>query len=477
MKNRIYSMALAAMITLPGMAQELRTSYFMQTSDNRHEMNPALLDKPYVSMPLLLGNVNLGMTGNVGLKNFVYKMDPSWMGYGVNRRTLTTFMHPDVDAGRFLDDLSDQTRMNVFLKYQLFGMGFRAFGGMNSVELNLRSSVNASISKSLFTFMKTPESLTDHTVSDVGLRTENYLELGLGHSHRINEKLTVGAKVKLLFGIAYADFDVERLNLHMKDDYWMVDGDARLSASLMNSTLDYESTDKNYVDEHGTLTGRRRIKGIDEVKPGLSGFGLGFDLGATYQLLPDLTLSVALTDLGFMSWSNARQASSAGTWRFDGFKNPIYCGGTNTGDNKLGDQFDALSDDLENLFSVYEEEVPKKTDTRALTATFNAGAEYTLPVYRNLRFGFLYTGRFAGSKYAWHQGMLTASVRPVKWFEATVNMAGSTSGFSGGLVVDCRFRHFNLFVGTDRFFGKVSKQFIPLNKMNGNMSLGMSFPL
>ena len=28
---------------------------------------------------------------------------------------------------------------------------------------------------------------------------------------------------------------------------------------------------------------RRRISGIDEFKPGLSGFGLAFDLGATYR--------------------------------------------------------------------------------------------------------------------------------------------------------------------------------------------------
>ena len=36
---------------------------------------------------------------------------------------------------------------------------------------------------------------------------------------------------------------------------------------------------------------------------------------------------------------------------------------------------------------------------------------------------------------------------------------------------------FNFFIGSDRFLGKVSKEFIPLNSMNANVALGISFPL
>ncbi len=103
MKYRILAILLTATISLATMAQELRTSYFMQTSNYRHEMNPALLDSSYIAMPLLLGNFNLGLTGNMGLTNFIYKMQPSWQGYGVDGRNLTTFMHPNVDASTFLN--------------------------------------------------------------------------------------------------------------------------------------------------------------------------------------------------------------------------------------------------------------------------------------------------------------------------------------------------------------------------------------
>lgn len=236
----------------------------------------------------------------------------------------------------------------------------------------------------------------------------------------------------------------------------------------MNSTLEYEDPSKNDAN------GRRRISGIDEFKPSLSGFGMAFDLGATYQVMPDLMISAAITDLGFINWSNTYMASSAGSWTFDGFKNPIYAGGEDTGNNKIDDQLDALTDDLEDIFSVYED--GKKSQSHALAATINLGAEYTLPVYRNLRFGFLYTSRMAG-KFAHHQAQLSTVVRPVKWFEAAWNMAGGTAGFTSGLVLDFRAKRFNFFIGTDRFFGKVSKQFIPLNKANSSVSLGLSVPL
>ena len=199
-------------------------------------------------------------------------------------------------------------------------------------------------------------------------------------------------------------------------------------------------------------------------------------MGATYQLLPDLKLSAAITDLGFINWNNAYQASSAGVWRFEGFENDIYAGGTDTGNNKIEDQLDAIQEDLKDMFAHYEDETPQKSAARTLAATLNLGAEYTLPVYRKLRFGFLYTGRMAG-KFSHHQGMLTATVRPVKWFEAAVNMAAGSTGITGGMVLDFHARHFNIFVGTDRFFGKLSKQFIPLNNTNANVSLGMSVPL
>lgn len=477
--KKIFSIVMAAALSLTASAQDLHSSYFMQTSNQRHEMNPALLDSAYISMPLLLGNLNLGTTGNIGLKNFIYDMQPSWQGYGTGGRKQTTFMHPNISAEQFLDNLNDNNRFGLGLKYQLLGVGFKAFGGTNVIELNLRSVTEMNLPKTLFEFMKVAGAKTDYQMGDFGLRTENFVELGLGHSHKVNEQITVGAKAKLLVGIGYADLSVNQLDIHLAEEQWKLQGDIQSTVAIGSSTLEYEDADKNYVDPTtGQQTSRRRISGIDEVKPGISGIGLAFDLGATYKPVEDLTLSLGVTDLGFMKWKKALYGTSAGTWTFDGFKNPIYVGGssTDTGDNKIEDQIDAIGDDLGDMFSLYEAEKPEGTETRSLAMTVNVGAEYAFPMYRNLRFGLLYSGRMAG-RYAWHQGMLSATVRPVKWFEATINATVSSAGLTGGMVVDFRANHFNIFLGTDRFFSKLSKQCLPINHGNSNLTLGLSFPL
>lgn len=465
--------SLAALFSLSAAAQELHTSYFMNSSVNRHEMNPALLDKAYVSMPLVLGNINVGTTGNLGLQDFVYKMDPSWQGYGQNGNNLTTFMHPNVDANKFLGGLKSNNRISANIKYQFFSVGFKAFKGMNLIELNLRSNTSVALPKSFFEFAKTAGQKTDYDISNLGARTENYAELALGHSHRINNKLTIGGKMKFLFGLAYADVNANNVKLHLDDEQWKITGDVRAKASIMNTDIEL-SEDKIEQNVPEGQTPRHRVDDIGDIEAGLSSFGVAFDFGATYQVTEDLTLSAAVTDLGFINWKNTHQASSTGEWTFDGFKEDVYVTSNRTESNEIGDQFDAIGDDLEDLFAVYYD--GKKSETRVLAANINIGAEYTLPVYRNLRFGFLYHSRLAG-QHSYHAGTFSANIAPVKWFDAALSMGLTSTGVTGGLVASLHAKHFNFFVGTDRFFGKLSKQGIPIKHTNSNISLGISFPL
>ena len=451
---------LLATAVAPAAAQEFRTAAFMQTNNYRHQINPAMLDEAYVGMPFF-GQINVGATGNFGLKNFVYKLD------GNPRYDLTTFMSPTVSAGEFLGDLHDKNRADVYINYNIFSVGFKAFKGINLVELNLRSNTNVSLPYELFEFMKTTGAKETYHLQDIGVRSQNYLELALGHSHRINDQWTVGAKLKFLFGGAYADFTADQLDVTMNGDQWRIVGDARLKAAVLSSEFDYEDPSKNAPD------GRRRVKGIDDVSFGLPGFGMGVDLGATFKVTKDLTLSAAINDLGFINWSKVKNASSRGDYTFDGFED-IYAGSNNTGGNKLGDQFETLGDDLEEMFSVYDD--GEGSSSQALAATINIGAEYTLPAYRNLRFGFLYTSRLHGL-YSYHQGLLSATIRPVKCLEASANTAVSSTGCTFGAALSLRAKHYNFFIGSDRIFGKVSKEFIPLNSLNANVTMGMSFPL
>ena len=466
MKKSLRYMAAAltmAAAILPTSAQELRTSYFMETSNYRHQMNPALLDSPYVG--LLFSNINIGMTGNIGAKQFIFDTN-GLPGYTGNYR-YTTFMDPNVDAKTFLNKLHDKNRFDLYLNYNLFSVGFKAWGGVNLLELNLRSNTNLTLPKGLFEFAKTAGEKEHYEFGGLGMRTQNYMELALGHSRDINKQWRVGGKLKFLIGAAYADFTADNVTLDMTEDAWRIQSNAQMKASLLKSDVIHEDPSKNSAD------GRPRVKKLDNFGFSLPGFGMALDLGVTYKPIENLTLSAAITDLGFISWKNTHHASSQGDYTFDGFNN-IYIGSDKDQTEDIDDQFDQIGDDLEEMFSVYDDGT--KTATQALAATLNVGAEYKLPAYDKLRFGFLYTSRIHG-KYSWHQGMLNVGVRPVKWFECNVNGAVTSTGVTAGGMLSLKAPHFNFYIAADRFFSKMGKQGVPLNSSNGNITFGMTFPL
>ena len=466
MKKSLRYMAAAltmAAAILPTSAQELRTSYFMETSNYRHQMNPALLDSPYFGM--FFSNINIGMTGNIGAKQFIFDTN-GLPGYTGNYR-YTTFMDPNVDAKTFLNKLHDKNRFDLYLNYNLFSVGFKAWGGVNLLELNLRSNTNLTLPKGLFEFAKTAGEKEHYEFGGLGMRTQNYMELALGHSRDINKQWRVGGKLKFLIGAAYADFTADNVTLDMTEDAWRIQSNAQVKASLLKSDVIHEDPSKNSAD------GRPRVKELDNFSFSLPGFGMALDLGVTYKPIENLTLSAAITDLGFISWKNTHHASSQGDYTFDGFNN-IYIGSDKDQTEDIDDQFDQIGDDLEEMFSVYDDGT--KTATQALAATLNVGAEYKLPAYDKLKFGFLYTSRIHG-KYSWHQGMLNVGVRPVKWFECNVNGAVTSTGVTAGGMLSLKAPHFNFYIAADRFFSKMGKQGVPLNSSNGNITFGMTFPL
>lgn len=456
------ALTMAAAI-LPTSAQELRTSYFMETSNYRHQMNPALLDSPYFGM--FFSNINIGMTGNIGAKQFIFDTN-GLPGYTGNYR-YTTFMDPNVDAKTFLNKLHDKNRFDLYLNYNLFSVGFKAWGGVNLLELNLRSNTNLTLPKGLFEFAKTAGEKEHYEFGGLGMRTQNYMELALGHSRDINKQWRVGGKLKFLIGAAYADFTADNVTLDMTEDAWRIQSNAQVKASLLKSDVIHEDPSKNSAD------GRPRVKELDNFGFSLPGFGMALDLGVTYKPIENLTVSAAITDLGFISWKNTHHASSQGDYTFDGFNN-IYIGSDKDQTEDIDDQFDQIGDDLEEMFSVYDDGT--KTATQVLAATLNVGAEYKLPAYDKLKFGFLYTSRIHG-KYSWHQGMLNVGVRPVKWFECNVNGAVTSTGVTAGGMLSLKAPHFNFYIAADRFFSKMGKQGVPLNSSNGNITFGMTFPL
>ena len=140
-----------------------------------------------------------------------------------------------------------------------------------------------------------------------------------------------------------------------------------------------------------------------------------------------------------------------------------------------GETIDDKLDDLGDQFTDFvhlKDEGDQGSRTTGIGATVNLGAEYTLPSYKKLKFGFLSSTRLQGD-FSWTEGRLSANYSPLKWLNGGVSAAVSSFGASMGWVVNIHPKGLNLFVGMDRLLGKVSKQGIPLNS-NTSVSMGMN---
>ena len=203
---------------------------------------------------------------------------------------------------------------------------------------------------------------------------------------------------------------------------------------------------------------------------GPNGFGMAFDLGATYDW-QDFRFSAAVLDLGFIAFSNTHHASTNGTRTVD--TDAYIFSANGSADNSFENEWDRLQDNFEELYQLTDNG-NTGTRARALGATLNLGAEYTLPYYRKLRFGLLNSTRIQG-RYTWTEFRLSANVAPVKCFSADANFAVGTYGCAFGWLLNFNTTGFNRFLGMDHTLGKVAKQFVPLNS-NASVNLGINFP-
>lgn len=462
--NKYMALGLLSMCSLHAMAQQLNSAYFTNDYKFRHTMNPAYgNEQNYVSMPGF-GNVNVSTMGNFGYEDVIFDnpMFPS-----TSKDRLTTFMNPYISTADALKGFnSGDNKILGDVSITVLSAGFKGFGGYNTVELNARTSFGVSMPYELFEFAKNTGNRT-YNIGNISANGQAFAELAFGHSRQINEKLRVGAKVKLLFGAGRGDVNIDNVKADLAaDDKWTVSGHAKSEVSVKGFT--YKTEEKEYKEEgRGTY---QYVNDVDVDGAGLGGFGLAFDLGGVYKINNDFTVSAALLDLGFIKWSNNMVAVNGGEeFVFNGFHDVAV--NEDRGGSTLSMQGDKYSDQLAD-FANLQDKGDEGGRTTGIGATLNLGCEYTLPVYRKITFGVLSSTRFRGD-YSWTEARVSANWNPLKWIDGGVNMAFGSYRNSFGWVLNFHPKGYNFYVGMDHTLGKVSKEFIPLNS-NAAVSVGMS---
>lgn len=451
-------------------AQASLSGYFLEGYNFRHQLNAAFAPENNFIAISPLGNTNLGLESNVGLSTFLYKLPDG---------RLTTFMNSSVGDNEFLDKLSQTNKVNLLLNTNILSFGFRGLGGYNTVGMMVRANGAVTMPKDLFAFMKLGQTTanTRYDFKDIRVRANAYGELALGHQHNITPNLSIGAKAKVLVGLADVDAHVNRMDVTLGQEKWAVNAQGDLNIAGGPNLTVPSNRESGKELENPKKANEIDFKGIKYNGFGIGGLGFAVDLGAAYKLessLGDLTVSAAINDLGFIKWKNNHRATTSDmTWSFDGFKDvAISSDQPGYEENKLDKQIDNLVDDLEECinFNLVDGTTDRK---EMLAATMHVGAEYALPFYKGLTAGLLLSQR-AGGAFGWTEGRLFANLKPCSWFDCSVNYGMGTLGESLGWMVNFHPRGITFFVGSDHQVLKVNPIGIPINHANANLTFGFN---
>jgi hypothetical protein len=437
-----------------GAQSAARTGYFMENATHRHLMNPALVpNRGYISFPAA-GELTLGLESNMQLTNFLYPPEEG--------NELLTFLHKDVPAETFLSNLHETNFLRTSFRTSLLSVGFYHGTDFWTIDLSARAYLSLYLPYELFSFLKLGMTSSEgnlYQIRNLKVGSSLFLETAVGYSHQLSDQLRIGGKIKGLTGGAYVLANIATMDIQMTPDLWTITTDGYFDVYGKGINLT-ENEDGN-------------VDGADIKSPGPGGSGAGLDIGATYSMLPNLTLSLAIVDLGAIRWKKdlIHRAEASGQTSFSGIND---FGLDSVGEEDAKDQLETIKDDLTEMAS-FKQVQNDKSAWQRLVPTLHAGVEY-VPLSA-LSIGALYSGQFENEGTF---SELTASLnfKPVSWF----NLSGSYSFVHGkretvGFAIGFMPAILNLFLACDYTIFKVTKQYIPLNTLTTNFQLGISIPI
>lgn len=361
--------------------QSSQILYYMNLPQN-HLMNPALhpTNSFYIGLPVISG-INVNVSNNfLNFSDLFSKSSASDSVY--------SFLSSDARTDAFLEKVNKKNSISPQISIPALGFGFSAGKGLYFFfDINERVEANAVIPGDIIKLaLKGNEAFVGDKINLSSLRMDMryYREYGLTVSKKINDKLQVGIRPKIFSGIMSTSLDIRSLAVTVTGDYTHI-FDADLTANLGGPFDVYENKDSN-ID---SITFDKSYLGFKNIV-GMQNFGMGIDMGATYKIINNLTISAALTDIGYIKWKNrVSNLNVNGQYVFDGLDMTDIVNGTKT----FEDVGKELLDSLKDAFTVEKTNDPYKT---WLAPGLTLGGSYSLNNY--LSFGLLSYSRFIGKQ-------------------------------------------------------------------------------
>ena len=283
-------------------SQTIGITDFMRLNPYVNLNNPAYFVpyNGYVGIPGI-SNINFNFYNSSFRYKNLFKLDY----YGKP----TTFT-----PNKFVNSLHPEKNwFNIETNFELLGFGFRVDKYFFSVSYRLRFEESFRYSRDLFGFfvqgnlaknekgeyLFTKES---PAVLELAPNINIYQEIALGFQGQITDKLYIGARPKILFGI----INLQTKKFHAKlfsnpDDYTIYanyDVDMRFASAVPFYKKDAQGNISLNTGSIGSVSGL-----LNNIFSNNLGFAI--DLGAVYRINQQIRVSAAVTDLGFIRWKGS----------------------------------------------------------------------------------------------------------------------------------------------------------------------------
>ncbi|NIJ46120.1 hypothetical protein FHR24_002598 [Wenyingzhuangia heitensis] len=176
----------------------------------------------------------------------------------------------------------DYNDLSLIQSVNILNLAFKRKHGSLSLFVNQKSNVNWQMSKNgllnLFNdgLAKTGNSI----VIDDNVDVTSYVEGGVGFTQQfLKDKLAIGVRVKYLIGISNGSTEE--------------DGTAQID---INNDMSWTINTNNAFARTAGLTGE------DDEEFSTANSGIGFDIGASYEIIPNLVIEAAVNDIGSITW-------------------------------------------------------------------------------------------------------------------------------------------------------------------------------
>lgn len=472
-------------------AQEVNTMYFLYDSPTRHYINPAFAPTSdgYLLLPAI-GAFNLGVMNNsLTLKDLVYKNTQGQTATALNPYATTD----GSGAQRLYNTLRNTMILNADANINLLSFGFRTNQTYVHIFINERFDSYLGMKKDLFGLVLNGGMSNLEELNTFNMRTRAdaklYTEAGFGLSQEINDQWSWGIKFKYLYGSAHLAFVSDDLAANLSAEEWAINGSGKILAS---GPFGY-STYQGMVDApplERTSDGLQiQFQPFNKNYFAPKGHGGAIDFGLTYKPIEQLTISLAVADLGVIRWNKGYQYDASINSTFRGVGDFNYSDYTDTNpDGSTSFNTDRLKDTISTHFKtlVNDALTTSETPTRGywdmVTAKLNAGIDANF-FNNQLGFGLYSQTRFYQNN-VYEELTFGLAYRPRSWFNIAASYSflnGRWSNIGAGMIL--RLGPFGFTVAADYIplvytqkvkFNNGKEHRLPYDTKGVNLSFGLS---